>query len=756
MINFERQQRNTSNINSGATPVPSNNQKYNRYVGYDSESAIRDIITKLYINTKKNGILIKTPIAKPSNPETAKIMELITIPNDITQEYIYNALAKLISNGILNFSKFGFNGKIETIASIIYSVLEDSKQKGALSSMLKSSFSNFICWFIRYNTYELTNILYMGTPTKNEIYWLYIMNCIGCEVSTISFIDDTNEYLKTDTQDKYSNLIKGSIFNPLTIDFKSINVDDVLLADKMNEIAQQVSSVKISHIEISSPNQVEQELGSLRSQRIGTSDGVTQATYFVLLSGFDDEDTYRNMLFNIRKNITNSAKPLVFIENGLDKPSYDEGLEYYNINRNNPTSMIMEFISRINVPTSKDRTILAQKKFISIMNSKKNTLSNNALFGLCVNVCVWFKQCVELINFNMSDIPMFFLYGNPNEHDFTLMELLSSVGFDILIACPDKTKAEGIKKLNTNGTMQIIEYHNTSNIKDFPTQLVRAKVATTAYNASRDLDNILYNDGCMFRDRHYSFCQTVTLKTTFDEIDILWNEESKYRPGFASDENTVTVPNIFAKLDGVPMGDTNKYVKDIQNKLTPNSMGYNLVPFFNPKYGLNDFSKYFNGINLDLAKIKLDNNVNKYMYLPDHVQDFIFCKMQEVINSGYLKIKYPDIMHLTIKVGTLLPPDILKLVQNYDFTKEIPKIVVVHANRNPFSVYECIYLLLLNFLGFDILIYTPTGYKNIENYIDSRAFEQYNIGEFNDKVIPPRLKVPKAKKNTGFGFFRKK
>jgi hypothetical protein len=737
-------------------PAPSSTQKYNRYVGYDDEDAIREVITKLYIGTKSDGLLIQSPIAKPSNVETSRVLGLTNLPNDVTQEYVYDTLVQLVSHGLVDFSKYGYGGKLEGLAETIYSVLEDAKLKGSLSSMLKSSLSSFLCWFVRFNTYRLTNVLYMGTPSKNEVYWLYIMNSMGCTVNTVSFVDDNADYLRVDTKGKYSNLIMGTRFEPLTVDFKSIRVDDYLLSERVRELSQTDCSLKVNRLEVSSPNSVETELCSLRSQRLGTSDGTTESTYFVLLAGFDDEDSYRNMLFNLRKNITNSAKPLVFIENGLDRPSYDEGLEYYGVNRNDPATMLMEFVDRLVVPTSKDRTVLAKRKFLSTMSRKKGTLSTNALFGMCVNVSVWFKQCMELIDFTKSDVPTFYLYGNPTEHDYTLMEMLSAVGFDVLIACPDKQYLDAIKAFDSSGTMQTIEYHNSSSIKEFPRQLVRAKVATTAYNASRDLDNILYNDGCMFRDRHYTFCQTVTLKTTFDEINILWNEESKYRPGFASDENSVTVPNIFAKLDGIPMGDSSRYVKDIQGKLTPNSMVYYTTPFYRVAYGMNDFSRYFMGVNLDLAKIKLDASVNKYTYLPDHVQDLILYKMQEVINSGYLRVQYPDIMHLTLKVGTTLPMDALRLIQSYDFTKEIPKLVVVHANRNPFSVYECIYLLLMNFLGFDILVYTPTGYKNIETYLDPRAFEQYDVGEYKYDFSPPRLKVPKAKKSNGFGFFRKK
>lgn len=759
MINFERNQRPTENVVS-ATSVNSINStnldssKYDRYVGYNDAISFRKNIIKLYIDTKKNGMLIERQIPNPSKPEIDKFQEIIGNLQDVDNKtIIYDIISKLISTNTVNFSNFNSKQNAQTISDIIYSILQDAKQKGALSSMLKNSIITFICWFIRFNNMSINNILYIGTPSKNEIYWLYIMHRLGCKVTTISYIDDNAEYLKVDTQDKYSNLIMGNTFSPLNIDFKSINLDEYLFEDKVKEITSKSSKLKITHLSMNSANNIEQELSMLRGNRLGAEHNINEPVYFTFLSGFVDEDAYRNMLFNIWKDTTNSPKPIILIKNGLEKPTYEEGIQFYNISRNNPFSMILSFVKEVQVQTSNDRTILAQKEFLSKILTLKDTISTNALFNTCVNVCVWFKQCTDLIDFTSSDIPVFFFYGVPNSTEFILMELLSSIGFDVLIACPDKSQVSNIKSLDNQNIMQVFEYPNSGMVKEFPTQLVRAKLSTTAYNTSRDLDTILYNDGNLFRDRQYHYCQTVTLKTTFEEINLLWSADAKYRTGFSSDENTVTVPNIFAKLDGVPYGDTNKYWKDIQSMLTPNTVFYRLTPFFKPTYGQNDFTGYFNGNRLNLAQIKSNMNINKYAHLPDHIQDFIFQKMQEVIDSGYLKIKYPDIMHLVIKTGTLIPSNILQLIQNFDFTKEIPKIVIIHVSKNPFSAYECILLLLLNFLGFDILIYTPTGYKNIDNFVDIRAFNQYNIGEYEYNTSPPNLKIPKAKSKK-FGFFK--
>jgi hypothetical protein len=758
LINFERNRQSSTHENPREVDLTANfdTSRYNRYVGYDDLKSFKNMVVKLYIDTKKSGMFIDKPIPSPSKPEIDKFQDVIgNIQNVDDRNVLYSMVGKLISTSTVDFSNFGGISDVQVVSDTMYDILQDAKQKGALSNMLKNSVITLVCWFIRFSNSKIDNILYIGTPSKNEIYWLYIMQRLGCRVTTVSYVDDTAKYLKTDTQGKYSNVILGNKFNPINIDFKEVNTDEYLFDDKTKAITSKSCGLTVTRLDMSSSNNIESELEMLRGSRLGAIPNVNEPTYFVYLSGFVEEDAYRNRLFNIWKDVTNSPKPIILIKNGLEKPTYDEGIRYYSISRNNAYSMILSFVDTLEVSTSNDRTILAKKKFIEIAMEQKDNLSTNALFTLCVNVCVWFKQCTDLIDFTCSDIPVFFFYGEVNSHEFALMELLSAVGFDILIACPDKSKLDSVQRLDVSKCVQVFEYPNSGSIKEFPNQIVRAKLSTTAYNTSRDLDTILYNDGNMFRDRQYHFCQTVTLRTTFEEISLLWTADSKYRPGFHSDENTVTVPNIFAKIEGVPYGDTGKYWKDIQSMLTPNTVFFRLTPFFKPTYGQTDFSGYFNGNRLDLARIKGNPNVNHYMHLPDHIQDFIFQKMQEVVDSGYLKVQYPDIMHLLIRVGTTLPNNILELVQNFDFTKEIPKLVVIHVSKNQFSVYECIQLLLLNFLGFDILIYTPTGYRNIENFIDLRAFESYNVGEYQYNIAPPNMRIPKPKSKK-FSFFKKK
>lgn len=57
--------------------------------------------------------------------------------------------------------------------SIFWEIIVDI-EKTSPKNVTKNTFLKFICWFSRYTTYKLTNLLYIGDISKYEIYWLYI------------------------------------------------------------------------------------------------------------------------------------------------------------------------------------------------------------------------------------------------------------------------------------------------------------------------------------------------------------------------------------------------------------------------------------------------------------------------------------------------------------------------------------------------------------------------------------------------------
>lgn len=729
MINFGNSRYSPQPENKPAPAAEKNG--FDRYIGYDNPDDFTKFLIRLYSDTKKDGAFIEKTIPNPSNPEVSAISSVISISEDFSEQFVRNSI-HAVSGSMIDFSKIGSAHSESDIANIFCEVLSDIKNSGAAQNAVKNAFIKFICWCIRYSTFKITNILYTGDISKYEVCWLYIMHRLGCCVNYVCMTGDSS-YLAADPQSQYSVLHAGKITLPLDIDFSqaiavSLDVDTQtpVLKENFNEEIIKKYDKRI-----------------LASGNCFDSGRIT--VYFTAFIGFDDEAAHKNFLYNLREDIiSKSSKTLIFAEN-FKKPSYDEGAAFLSVNRSDMKSMIKALAQKIDIPNCPARTQLARKNFISIMNKQAASESNiQRMFNLGVNMIIWLKSCTEHTDFH-SDIPVMMYYGKITPHELIFLKFLCSTGFDVIYLSTDKSVLDMFRQEN-DGIIQIFELPLSCGIYPYPEKPVRAKFATTAYTAERELDSLLYNDGNLFRNHQFATCRSVTLKTTYEEIGILWNQEAKYRTGFNSENNLVTVPNIFAKISGLRDDNEEEYWKDVSSKITSSSLIFKSLPFFVPD-GADSYDGFFNNTIIDIPKL-INSPLNKYNYLNDNVQQFIFSKMQETIDCGFINLPYPDIMHLVIKSGLGFNPETLRIIQNYDFTKEIPKVIIIDNTPQTFNVYECIYLVLLNLMGFDIIIYTPTGYKNLETYVSPQAYEEYTMPRFRDNLNIPLLRP--AKKFGGF------
>ena len=129
-------------------------------------------------------------------------------------------------------------------------------------------------------------------------------------------------------------------------------------------------------------------------------------------------------------------------------------------------------------------------------------------------------------------------------------------------------------------------------------------------------------------------------------------------------------------------------------------------------------------------------------------QDYILEKIQEMIDLHWIAGEKDDVETTILSVTLNLDKKTVQLIQQFDFTKEVPKVIVVSVNENVATLQDAVYLLFLNLIGFDIAVFTPTGYRNIEKYISKNAFEEYEIGEYLFQIqIPKKQKLKDMAKN---------
>ena len=742
---------------AGSAPVPQTTNTpapadFTRYIGYDDKESFETILTDIYINTKKNGMFFDKTIPNPASPEVSKISETADIPNEPNKETIRSILNSLQSASLLDLSKIGSKKTTDEAAQLIESVLEDLKSGQTSPNSIKNALIKFICWLIRYSTFELQNILYIGQISKHEVMWLYLLSLLGCKVTYVNYTSEQS-YLEGDKSGKYSNLVKGSVFTPLSLNLGRINVAEYTqkaqAKEQLNAITAASSPVMLKYL-TTEHEYISKDILStldLRQAKMLCTD-TTIPLYFTAYVGYDEESQYNNMLFSMKEELTSQKKQFILIEE-LRKPSYEEAGDYYSIQKTNDASMLSKFASMLSIRDNIGRTVLVQKAFIDTINR----IQTNNLYNTAVQLAVWFKKITSQFDFFQSDIPMIVYYGNITAVEMYFLGMMSRSGIDVFYFNPDKSILPLINQLNIPD-LQVIERKESKSSGKFPDRMIKTTLATNAYNAEKSLDSILYNDNTMFRTHQFSVSRNQTLRTTYEELGIMWHQQSMFRTGFDSKNDYVIVPNLFAKISGVPKGDIQAYYKDIAFKLSPMSVYFSKIPFFKPVSPISrDVANQFcRGKKIDIEALKT-SQLNKYNYMNDSMQYLIYSKMQEVIDSGFITVPDSDIVPLVMTTVFNIPNNLLQILQRFDFTKDVPKIVIVSSGKTTFEAFECILLVLFNLIGFDIIVYTPTGYKNLESFIRPEAFQEFNMGDFEYKFVPQSLRIPKEIPQEKVSFF---
>lgn len=79
--------------------------------------------------------------------------------------------------------------------------------------------------------------------------------------------------------------------------------------------------------------------------------------------------------------------------------------------------------------------------------------------------------------------------------------------------------------------------------------------------------------------KQHQKAEAVTLQTMYEEIGLLWDQELKYRPGFAAEGDMVTVPVLLEKICGIKDGPILPYWLEIKKLVTPETTLVTKLPW---------------------------------------------------------------------------------------------------------------------------------------------------------------------------------
>lgn len=475
---------------------------------------------------------------------------------------------------------------------------------------------------------------------------------------------------------------------------------------------------------------------------------------FSVCFGGNDRAEYRNHLYHLKRALDASPKKGLLLEGKVPAPTNNEAAPFRALDKHLPRPLLIRTLAEKLAPAcGKVPALLAQRAFSLVMEqyTEKDAVR---FLNYGVRLACWLKRYVELFfeQYRSEHEPALVYYGPATEAEISLLWALAHAGVDVLYFSPALLGQEPFEKHFLPHDWQTTVYEQDLPMEPFPQREERVRASTTAYNASRELDQLLYSDTGMFRDRQFTRSQPVTLKTTYDEVGQLWREEAQYRPSFRTEDGIVYVPNLFSKISGVDKGDQKLYWDRIREMVTEDTYLVTTVPFLHvngPSFSTPQARSFIHDGRLDPNALK-SSRFYRYDYLPDDTQDYILEKIQALIDYDLIVNGGPDVAASMLSVLMNLDKELLRLLQNFDFTKSIPKFLVVDVTEKVFTLEECILLAFLNLVGFDIAIFTPTGYRNVEKYLHPDSFDTLVVGEFAFDLTIPDLRTKRAASSGGW------
>ncbi len=372
------------------------------------------------------------------------------------------------------------------------------------------------------------------------------------------------------------------------------------------------------------------------------------------------------------------------------------------------------------------------------INANLNRLTNKSVYLLC-----WLKRYQEQLfqGWKEGEVSVFLFLGVcGNESEALFLRFLAKLPVDVVILSPNLNVSSVLEDAN------LIEkrYELSMNVDRYPKENSEIRMGTAAFHAEQDLNSMLYDDTTgLYRNQQYSKAMSVSLQTMYEEIAILWNQESKYRPNFGIVDGKVTLPVIFAKVCGVKDGNKTVYWQEMKKLVTEDTCVITKVPFVDSREG-NPMKQYatefFKNGKVQKKKIK-EHAVYPYGYLREEMQDYILDKMQLLIDQKLIKGTFTSGVEYTIVATILnLNKNIVRLIQKIDFTKVLPKMIFIDTNEAIYSLEDSIIAGFLNLVGFDIIFFVPTGYQNIEKHFVKPVLVEHQIGEYMYDMQVPHLK----------------
>ena len=718
-----------------------------RITGYDQH--IHAFILRYHEEARLNGVIVEGKLDNPDRKMLSYYNEIMGMEFRMERRFIREKLHKWLPR--MN------DVQCDNVSSAFYSVLTELEKSGKNNNMLKNVYVKFMCWL--YYRFErivhllgndrIPKILYEGDPSYYELLLFNALCIAGCDVVLLLYQGD-GAYLKTDSDSVLSDglVIPGMERFPESFSLKQIR----------QEIQEQISLERLygerpQHLPCNNSwlsGKILEDVRKASGQR-GKDDRFFY-NCFCRINGVEDKLVYLNELYHLKMDLTSAGRHIVIIDHKIPKPTPEEISRISRKKYQKTDQLIFDLSGRFKKISNIELQRLLHTAFVTTMidesrmpSSNISRLTNRAVYLLC-----WLNRYWDNLfgGWKYPEIAAFlFMGGCKDEYETMFCRFLSKLPVDVIIFVPDLDQ----KCCLADQKLYEVNYPETLSVEYYPEEQQGLKVGTAAFHAERELDTMMYQGSGIYRNQQYDKANVITLQTMYEEIAILWNQEMKYRPNFSVTNDTVNMPVLFSKIVGLKDQDIMSYWQEIKTLITPDTLVFTNVPVI--QTGASDPMKQYavdllkNG-RLQKKKIK-EHKVYPYGILRESRQEYILDKIQLLIEQKLIKGTFENGMEYGI-IATLLNLDqkTLRLIQKFDFTKTNPKVIYVITKETMMSAEDVIYLSFLNLVGFDVLLFVPTGYQCFEKHLNRYMFEEHQIGEYHyDLRVPNFNALPSPKRH---------
>lgn len=705
---------------------------------------VEDFLMQYYEEARQNGVVIIGKIPNPDEGNLSYYEEMMGLDFQLSPGFINASLKKWLPR--MNSTQR------ENVTYAVYDVLLDMAKEGKNQNMQKNTYIKFMCWLYykferivnRLGAEDVPKILYEGEVSQYEWKLLCVLSKAGCDIVLLQKNGDS-KYLTLDPKGTASLEYSVPGGQPFPPDFS---------VDKLAERNIQQQKIQQLYGKLPAVN----PCTNAWIKGKGLED-ILKATYargedkrffyncLYRFWGVWDKLTYINDLRHFYQELKGNKRQVVIVNKRIEPPSMEEIALIKRGNYQSAQQMLMDLKNNIHFTANQELHNLMVKAFLDVMLKEAeqpqvhvNKLMNKAVYLLC-----WLKrfQSGLFSNWNMPDIACFiYLGGCKNENEILFCKMLSALPVDVAIFVPNKNE----KCLLEDKSLYELTYEESLVVEEYPSGQGQVQIGTAAYHAERELDTMLYQDTGMYRNQQYQKAESLRLQTMYEEIAILWDQEVRFRPNFATTDQQVNIPVLFAKVSGVKDGKVSEYWSKIKALLTEDTIlvskgAYVDVSKPNPMKAY--ATEFFKGGKLLKKKIK-EHKAYSYQVLRDEMQEHLLDKLALLIEQRWIRGTFENGMEYTIIATVLnMEKDMVRRLQRFDFTKKNPKLIFINPSEEILSLEDSIMAAYFSLVGLDVVFFVPTGYRSVEKYFNGKVMEEHQIGEYvYDLQVPDFASIP--------------